>query len=115
MRSWVEWPISRRTSRGRCPARNGQSCPCASKFSDATPPRRSGTRRSSWSTIGRRTSDLRESRMARILIADDDEIMRDSVALTLAREGHEVVAANDGPAAVARLGAGGRFDLLLTD
>lgn len=52
--------------------------------------------------------------MARILIVDDQEMMRDSLAGTLAREGHEVVAAGDGVAAVARL-ANGRFDLLITD
>src|SRR5580698_7673752 len=52
--------------------------------------------------------------MARILIVDDQDMMRDSLAGTLAREGHEVVAANDGPAAITRLGAT-RFDLLITD
>src|SRR5215468_3165140 len=52
--------------------------------------------------------------MARILIADDQEMMRDSLAATLAREGHEIVAAGDGPAAVSKLEAG-RFDLLITD
>ena len=40
--------------------------------------------------------------------------MRDSLAGTLVRDGHEVVAAGDGAAAVARL-ANGRFDLLITD
>jgi DNA-binding NtrC family response regulator len=53
--------------------------------------------------------------MARILVVDDQEMMRDSLATTLAREGHEVVAAGDGAAALARLGGGGRFDLLVTD
>src|SRR6204780_5883081 len=53
--------------------------------------------------------------MARILIVDDQEKMRDSLAATLAREGHDVVAAGDGPAAVARLGSGGRIDLLISD
>src|SRR5271155_1896017 len=53
--------------------------------------------------------------MARILIADDQEMMRDSLAATLAREGHEVVAAGDGAAAVAKLGAAGRLDLLISD
>jgi DNA-binding NtrC family response regulator len=53
--------------------------------------------------------------MARILIADDQEMMRDSLAATLAREGHEVVAAGDGPVAVSRLSGGARFDLLITD
>src|SRR2546423_10920122 len=52
--------------------------------------------------------------MARILIVDDTEMMRDSLAATLAREGHEVVAAGDGAAAVQRLGAT-KFDLLITD
>ena len=52
--------------------------------------------------------------MARILIVDDQDMMRDSLAATLAREGHEVVAANDGPAAVNRLNST-RFDLLITD
>src|SRR5437762_4280346 len=53
--------------------------------------------------------------MARILIADDQEMMRDSLAATLAREGHEIVAAGDGAAAVQRLSSGTRFDLLITD
>jgi two-component system, NtrC family, response regulator HydG len=54
--------------------------------------------------------------MARILVVDDQEMMRDSLAGTLAREGHEVVAAGDGQAAVQRLAGGGaRFDLLISD
>ncbi len=53
--------------------------------------------------------------MARILVADDQEMMRDSLAATLVREGHEVIAAADGAAAAARLNGGGRFDLLITD
>ncbi len=52
--------------------------------------------------------------MARILVVDDQEMMRDSLAATLAREGHEIVAANDGATALTRLSAG-RFDLLVTD
>jgi two-component system, NtrC family, response regulator HydG len=52
--------------------------------------------------------------MARILIVDDQDMMRDSLAQILVREGHEVIAATDGAAAVARLGAT-RFDLLITD
>ncbi len=52
--------------------------------------------------------------MARILIADDQELMRDSLATTLAREGHEIVACGDGAVAVSKL-EGGRFDLLITD
>jgi DNA-binding NtrC family response regulator len=53
--------------------------------------------------------------MARILIADDQEIMRDSLAEILTRAKHEIVAAGDGQAAVERLTAGQRFDLLITD
>src|SRR5271170_5930961 len=56
--------------------------------------------------------------MARILVADDQEMMRDSLAATLARDGHEVIAAGDGPSAVGRLSAGGaagKFDLLISD
>ncbi|HWE95620.1 MAG TPA: sigma-54 dependent transcriptional regulator [Tepidisphaeraceae bacterium] len=53
--------------------------------------------------------------MAKILVADDQEMMRDSLATTLVRDGHEVVAAGDGAAAVARLAGPGRFDLLITD
>ena len=52
--------------------------------------------------------------MAKILIVDDQEMMRDSLAATLAREGHEVVACTDGPLAVTRLG-GAKFDLMITD
>ncbi|MCS7034798.1 MAG: sigma-54 dependent transcriptional regulator [Phycisphaerae bacterium] len=53
--------------------------------------------------------------MARILIADDQEMMRDSLAGILAREGHEIIAAGDGGAALDRLQSGQRFDLLITD
>lgn len=52
--------------------------------------------------------------MARILVCDDQELMRDSLASLLAREGHEVVAAGDGPQALQRIAAG-RVDLLITD
>lgn len=52
--------------------------------------------------------------MARILIVDDQEMMRDSLAATLAREGHEITAVGDGPLAVTRL-EGGRFDLMISD
>ena len=53
--------------------------------------------------------------MAKILVVDDQEMMRDSLVATLAREGHDVMAAGDGPAAVARLSGPGRIDLLITD
>ena len=52
--------------------------------------------------------------MAKLLICDDQEMMRDSLAATLAREGHDVVACGDGQIALQRL-AGQKFDLLITD
>src|SRR5256714_6903705 len=52
--------------------------------------------------------------MARILIVDDQDVMRDSLAATLARQGHEVVAATDGPGAISRL-SGSRFELMISD
>ena len=52
--------------------------------------------------------------MARILVADDQEMMRDSLCATLARDGHEVVAATDGAVAVSKLQEA-RFDLMITD
>src|SRR3954469_4025141 len=53
--------------------------------------------------------------MARILIVDDQEMMRDPLAANLAREGHEVIATHDGTVAVTRLEGSERFDLLITD
>src|SRR5882672_10069630 len=54
--------------------------------------------------------------MARILIVDDQDVIRDSLAATLARQGHEVVAATDGPGALTKLGgAGPRFELMISD
>src|SRR3954467_10110405 len=52
--------------------------------------------------------------MARILVCDDQEMMRDSLASTLVREGHEVTAASDGGLALQRLSSS-KFDLLITD
>jgi len=52
--------------------------------------------------------------MARILVAEDDRPLADSVQRALARAGHEVVSVPDGLMALAALGSG-RFDLLLAD
>ncbi len=52
--------------------------------------------------------------MARILIVDDQDVIRDSLAATLARQGHEVVAATDGPGALTKL-SGSRFELMISD
>jgi two-component system cell cycle response regulator CpdR len=56
------------------------------------------------------------STVARVLIAEDEEAVRSSVARALALDGHEVVTSEDGAAALEALtGATHRFDLLLTD
>ena len=52
--------------------------------------------------------------MSTILVIDDKEMMRDSVAATLARKGHNVVAASTGQAALQRLGQRS-FDAIITD
>jgi DNA-binding NtrC family response regulator len=52
--------------------------------------------------------------MARILVVDDKDLMRESMDLTLRRAGHEVHSAADGSAALAALGRE-RFDLIVTD
>lgn len=54
--------------------------------------------------------------MARILIAEDEEVLRSLCVRALASDGHEVEAACDGGDALELLTrAEGRFDLLLTD
>jgi len=52
--------------------------------------------------------------MSRILVVDDKEMMRDSVAATLARKGHNVVAASGGAVALEKLSQR-TFDALITD
>jgi len=54
----------------------------------------------------------------RILLAEDDEIMREMLAAVLARQGHEVVQVPDGRKLLAMLGewdSRQHFDLLITD
>jgi two-component system, cell cycle response regulator CpdR len=54
--------------------------------------------------------------MARILIAEDEEGLRELVSRALASDGHEVATAPDGAAALEALTRGpARFDLLLAD
>ena len=54
--------------------------------------------------------------MARVLIADDEESMRQLVARAIAMDGHETTTAEDGAEALEILVKNnGRFDLLLTD
>ena len=52
--------------------------------------------------------------MARILIADDEDTLREILVERLGAAGHEVVAVKDGVEALQELERGG-FDLLLTD
>jgi CheY-like chemotaxis protein len=54
--------------------------------------------------------------MARVLIADDEESMRQLVARAIAMDGHETTTAEDGAEALEILVRNnGQFDLLLTD
>ena len=54
--------------------------------------------------------------MARILLAEDDDSMRDFLAKALSRAGHEVEAVADGEEGLHVLGeTPGQFELLLTD
>ena len=54
--------------------------------------------------------------MARILIADDEESIRNLVARALRQDGHDVISANDGAEALDVLvREKGAFELLLTD
>lgn len=52
--------------------------------------------------------------MARILVAEDDDAMRQFLAVALARSGHDVVAVGDGDSASRNI-LQGDYDLLLAD
>lgn len=53
--------------------------------------------------------------MTRILLAEDDAVMREYLTRALERSGYAVESADRGTVALAKIEAGGRFDLLLTD
>ena len=54
--------------------------------------------------------------MARILLAEDDDTIRELLARALTDDGHQLTAAADGAAALEALnGRHGHFDLLLSD
>lgn len=53
--------------------------------------------------------------MARILLAEDDLSMCAFIAKALANAGHDVTVTHDGLAAMKKLEAGEKFDLLLSD
>lgn len=59
-------------------------------------------------------ADAAEAAGGRILLVEDDDLVRQSVARMLTCAGHEVVDVSDGEAALQRLGSG-RFDLMLAD
>ncbi len=53
--------------------------------------------------------------MGNILVVDDERSMREFLAICLKRIGHQVTIAETGEDAVARVGTGGSFDLVITD
>lgn len=53
--------------------------------------------------------------MPRILLIDDDELLRDTLLQMLELDGHRVTEAADGEAALQRFGDGRLFDLVITD
>ena len=53
--------------------------------------------------------------MIRVLLADDDDAIRDFLARALARSGYGVESVDRGTTALEKIQAGERFDLLLTD
>jgi two-component system, cell cycle response regulator CpdR len=53
--------------------------------------------------------------MVRILLAEDDDVMREYLARALTRSGYAVESVDRGTAALALIKAGEVFDLLLTD
>jgi signal transduction histidine kinase/ActR/RegA family two-component response regulator len=55
------------------------------------------------------------NRRLRVLLADDERIVREVLAAHLLDEGYEVAEAGDGSAALEMLGRAGRFDLLVSD
>ena len=53
--------------------------------------------------------------MARILVAEDEETVRELVTRALTQDGHEVEAVAEGAAALEKLAASEPFELLLSD
>jgi two-component system cell cycle response regulator CpdR len=53
--------------------------------------------------------------MIRILLAEDDDVMREYLVRSLTRSGYAVTAVDRGTHALARVEQGEEFDLLLTD
>src|SRR5215468_6337359 len=58
----------------------------------------------------------RSEAMAKILVAEDNDIVRAFVVRALGGDGHDLIEARDGKTALAKLNASnGEFDLLLSD
>lgn len=53
--------------------------------------------------------------MARILLVDDDELLRGTLRQMLALDGHQVIEADDGRSALALVQGGAAPDLIVTD
>jgi len=53
--------------------------------------------------------------MARILLAEDDDSMRQFLTMALERAGHDITSVEGGLEALAALEEGGDYDLLLSD
>ena len=61
------------------------------------------------------TTKLSPPKGLRILFADDEEALQDTMSLELPRMGHQVTVCPDGPSAVRELESGQIFDCLLVD
>src|SRR5262245_7224519 len=91
---------------------------CASSIAATWSPACSERQRDSHICLGGRTNVEEPARkpMARILIAEDEESIRNLVTRALRQDGHEVSTANDGAEALDLLmREKGAFELLLTD
>jgi len=71
------------------------------------------THSSGTSEVERKNDDMHKD--ARILVVEDNELIRDSVMAMLRSLGYEVVGVADGRAAIALLDTGQQFDLVFTD
>lgn len=59
--------------------------------------------------------DLRNESVGRLLVVDDEPIVRMSIVEALREAGYEVAEADDGTSALHAIRSGGQFDLLITD
>src|SRR5690242_771829 len=57
----------------------------------------------------------RQTHMSRVLLIEDEELLRRILARNLTRRGHTVIGAASAAEAITALRSGGRFDVLLLD